>query len=314
LKKVAISGGQPIVLADANVLFGGTWGRDDTIVFAPEDVGFSRVSSTGGPVTTATTLDTRAGEGGHLWPQFLPDGKSLLFTIGTTGTNMERARIVLHSLATGTRRTLIEGGTHARYVSSGHIVYITAGALMAVPFDLATGTVKGTGVPVLDGVARSELGATQIAVSPSGSLAYVSGEPRSAIRSLVWMDRKGAITPLPLAPRAYWSPRLSPEGRRIAVGIEGSTHDVWVSDVARDTLARVTFGSDNYLPLWTPDGTRIVFQSNRTGPWNIFWMPVDRSVPEVQIVKSEHTVIPHSWSADGQTLVYTEIRSATSHI
>jgi Tol biopolymer transport system component len=89
---------------------------------------------------------------------------------------------------------------------------------------------------------------------------------------------------------------------------------VWVSEVGRDTLARVTFGSDNYLPLWTPDGTGIVFQSNRTGPWNIFWMPVYRSVPEVQIVKSEHTVIPYSWSADGQTLAYTEIRSNTSDI
>jgi Tol biopolymer transport system component len=142
----------------------------------------------------------------------------------------------------------------------------------------------------------------------------VSGEARRPSRALVWVDRKGAITSLPLPPRAYWTPRLSPDGRRVAVGIEGATHDVWVSEVGRDTLARVTFGSDNYLPLWTPDGTGIVFQSNRTGPWNIFWMPVYRSVPEVQIVKSEHTVIPYSWSADGQTLAYTEIRSNTSDI
>ena len=147
LKKVSIAGGQPIVLADAAVLLGGTWGEDDAIVFAGTDVGMSRVSSAGGPVTVATTLDARAREGGHLWPELLPDGKSMLLTVGITGTNMERARIVLHSLSSGTRRTLIEGGTNPHYVASGHIVYSTADSLMAAPFDLATGTVTGTQCP-----------------------------------------------------------------------------------------------------------------------------------------------------------------------
>jgi Tol biopolymer transport system component len=314
LKKVSITGGQPIVLADAAVLLGGTWGEDGTIVFAGADVGMSRVSSAGGPVTVATTIDAHAGEGGHLWPELLPDGKSMLLTVGTIGTNMERARIVLHSLTSGTRRTLIEGGTNPHYVASGHIVYSAAGSLMAAPFDLATGTVTGTSVPVLDGVARSELGVAQVAVSGSGLLAYVSGGERRPSRALVWMDRKGTVTPFPLPPRPYWSPRLSPDGRRIAVGIEGPTHDVWVSEVERDTLARVTYGSDNYLPLWTPDGTRLIFQSNRTGPWNIFWIPVDRSIPEAHIVKSDHTVIPSSWSSDGQTLLYSETKPGSSDV
>ena len=169
LKKVSITAGQPIVLADSPVLFGGSWGPDDTIVFAPTDVGLSRVSGSGGPVTPVTALDGKTGEGGHLWPELLPDGKSMLLTVGTTGTNMERARIVLHSLADGSRRTLIEGGTNPHYVSSGHIVYSTAGTLMAAPFNLATGTVTGTGVPVLDGISQSPVGAAQFNVSMSGS-------------------------------------------------------------------------------------------------------------------------------------------------
>ena len=312
LKKVSITAGQPIVLADSPVLFGGTWGPDDTIVFAATDVGLSRVSSSGGPVTQVTTLDGKTGEGGHLWPEFLPDGKSILLTVGTAGTNMERARIVLQPLAGGPRRTLVQSGTNPHYLPSGHIVYSVAGTVMAVPFDLATGTVTGTGVPVLDGVAQTPLGAAQLSASPTGALAYVPGGVRSPMRALVWLDRRGQATPLPLPPRPYWSPRLSPDGRRIAVGIEGATHDVWVSDVERDTLTRLTFGSDNYLPVWSPDGTRIAFQSNRTGPWNIFWAPVDRSSSEEQLVGSEDTPVPSSFSPDGQTLTYFAMNPQTS--
>ena len=312
LKKVSIAGGQPVVLADSPVLFGGTWGPDDTIVFAATDVGLSRVSSSGGPVTPATALDAKAGDGGHLWPEFLPDGKSILFTVGTTGTSMERAKIVLQPLNGGPRRTLVQGGTNPHYVPSGHIVYSTAGTLMAVPFDLETGTVTGAGVPVLDGVAQSPIGAAQFSASASGSLVFVPGALRTSNRALVWLDRQGKETPLPLPHRAYWSPRLSPDGRRIAVGIEGSTHDVWVSEVGRDTLTRLTFGSDNYLPVWTHDGKQIAFQSNRNGPWRIFWAPVDRNGSAEQIVGGNDTPIPSSFSSDGQMLAYFKMSPTTS--
>ena len=312
LKKVSIAGGLPVVLADAPVIMGGTWGPDGTIVYAPTDVGMYRVSSAGGPATPATTLDGPAGEGGHLWPEFLPDGKSILFTVGTTGTNMERARIVLHSLTTGSRRTLIQGGTHARYVSSGHIVYATAGTLMAAPFDLATGTVTGTGVPVLEGVAQSSTGASHFSVAASGALVFAPGVVQIPTRSLVWLDRTGAETRLPLPSRPYWPPQLSPDGKHIAVGIEGPTHDIWISEVGRDTLTRVTYGSDNFLPVWTPDSTRIAFQSNRSGAWNIFWTPVDRSTPPELLVASGSVSVASSFSADGRTLVYFQMGAHTS--
>jgi Tol biopolymer transport system component len=140
-------------------------------------------------------------------------------------------------------------------------------------------------------------------------------------RTLVWVDRAGKETPLPLPSRAYWPPRLSPDGRRLAVGIEGPTHDIWVSDVQRDTLARLTFGADSYWPLWTPDGKRIVFQSNRTGPWNIFSVPVDRSSPEQQVALSDTQLMALFLSPDGQEVVYGDIApsappnaSAGSHV
>jgi serine/threonine-protein kinase len=307
LKKVSIGGGRPVALADAMLLFGAAWGPDDTIVYGAGDIGLSRISSSGGQATAATSLDPRAKEDGHLWPHFLPDGKSMLLTVGTVGTNMEGARIVLYSLETGLRRVLIEGGSHAQYVASGHIVYGVGGSLMAAPFDLATGTVTGTGVPVVHGVTRSDNGVSQFSVSRSGALVYASGPVMTPKRTLVWIDRLGKETPLPLPSRAYWPPRLSPDGRRLAVGIEGPTHDIWVSDVERDTLARLTFGADSYWPLWTPDGKRIVFQSNRTGPWNIFRVPVDRSSPEQQVALSDNQLMALFLSPDGQEVVYGDI-------
>jgi serine/threonine-protein kinase len=313
LKKVSLSGGVPVTLADAGGgFFGGTWGSDGTIVFAPTDVGFARVSSNGGDARSLTTLDATKKDGGHLWPSFLPDGKSVLMTVGTVGTSLERASIDLLSLESGRRTTLIPGGTYARYVPSGHIVYGTSGTIMAVPFDVATLTVTGQAVPMVDGVVQSQMGAVQFSVSDTGTLAYVAGALRTPRRSLVWMDRTGISTPLPLPRRPYVGPRLSPDGRTIAFGIQGATHDVWISAVERDTLTRLTFGADGYWPMWTPDGTRVVFQSNPDGPWNMYSTPVDRSVAPERLLRSDRTQVALSISPDGQALAFTEIHPTTA--
>ena len=201
LKKVSIAGGLPVVLADAPVFFGGTWGPDDTIVFAPTDVGMFRVSSAGGPVTPATALD---GAKRGRWASLarVPSGWEVDASDHWDHRHQHGARSNRASfVGDGSRRTLIEGGTNPHYVSSGHIVYGTAGTLMAAPFDLATGTVTGTGVPGLDGISQSPVGAAQFNVSMSGSLVYVPGVVRSPRRSLVWVDRQGVVdaiaTPVP---------------------------------------------------------------------------------------------------------------------
>ena len=235
------------------------------------------------------------------------DGKSMLLTVGTLGTNMERARIVLHSLETGKRRVLIEGGAYAQYVESGHIVYGVGGSLMGAPFDPASGTITGASVPIFHGVTQTYLGIAQFSVSRTGALVFAPGPIMTPKRTLSWVDRKGTEIPLPLPARAYWPPRLSPDGRRLALGIEGPSHDVWVSEVDRDALSRLTSGADTYWPVWTPDGSRIIFQSNRTGPWNIFWIPVDRSGPEEQLVRSDNALVALFTSPDGRDLVYGDI-------
>jgi Tol biopolymer transport system component len=150
----------------------------------------------------------------------------------------------------------------------------------------------------------------QFSASGSGTIVFASGPVITPKRTLVWVDRAGKETPLPLPIRAYWPPRLSPDGRRLAVGIEGPTHDIWVSDVERDTLARLTSGADSYWPLWTRDGTRLVYQSNRTGPWNVFSMPVDRSGPEQHVAVSDKQLIALFMTPDGRDLVYGDISPA----
>jgi len=208
LKKVSISGGQPIALADAVLMWGATWGADDTIIFGQSDVGLSRISSSGGQTSAATTLDSTAKEGGHLWPHLLPDGKSMLLTVGTIGTNMERARIVLHSLESGKRRVLIEGGSNAQYVASGHIVYGVGGSLMAAPFDLVSGAITGASVPILHGVTRSDVGVSQFSVSRTGALVFAPGPVMTPKRTLSWVDRIGTEIPCRFP--------LEPTGRRVS--------------------------------------------------------------------------------------------------
>ena len=311
LKKVSLAGGQPVTLADAG-FFGGTWGPDDTIIFAPNDVGLARISSDGSGAQSLTTLDTAKKEGGHLWPSFLPDGKSILLTVGTIGTTLERATIDVLSLESGRRTTLIQGGVYGRYVPSGHIVYGTSATLMAVPFDLATLRVTGQPVPVIDGVVRTTLGALQYSVSHTGALAYVPGGVSTPRRTLEWVDRRGTWTEFPLPRRRFVGPRLSPDGKTIAFGVEGATHDVWMSAVERDTLTRVTFDADSYWPVWTPDGRRLVFQSNRDGPWSMYSAPVDRSAPPERLLRSDLTQIAWSVSPDGQDLAYVESHPKTA--
>ena len=191
------------------------------------------------------------------------------------------AQIVVEHLETGERRVVIEGGSHARYVPTGHLVYARAGRLLAVPFDLGRLEVTGAPVPVVEGVKRTyayTTGVTQFSFSGNGSLVYVPLGEQEVERTLVWVDRKGAIEALAAPPRAYENPRLSPDGRRVAVAIQEANTDVWVYDILRSTLTRLTFEAYNILPIWTPDGKRVTFGSDMAGgPRNLFWKPADGS-------------------------------------
>ena len=201
---------------------------------------------------------------------------------------------------------LIHGGTDAHYIPSGHLVYLSGGNLMAVPFDAKRLQVAGNAIRVLEGVRHSESGAGLFSVSATGSLAYVPGGLEQRTSRFVWVDRKGRRTPLAAPPRVYGQFSLSPDGRQVAVSIpSGPRSDIWTHDIARNNSTRLTSQGLNNLPIWTPDGKWITYQSSKGGPLNLFRMPADLSGAEQQLTKSDSRATPASWSPDGKELVFS---------
>ena len=314
LKKVSVSGGAVLTLCDVATPRGGAWGANDTIVFAPSNVaGFSQVSAAGGEPQVLTKL--KEGETNHRWPQFLPDGKTILYSIGIGGVP-DDGHIAVLRLDTGEQRVLIRGGTYPHYVPTGHLVYYRAGTVMAVPFNLARLELTGTSAPVVEGVMGStaNVGAAQFSFSSLGSLVYVPGSSQGAESKLVWVDRKGTEQPLPAPPRAYDDLSLSPDGRQVAVQLlDPSPASVWIYDIPRGTLARLTFEGTANVPVWTPDGKRIVYAISKPGANGngLAWKPADGSGAEERLMTSEFAPGTTSVSSDGKEVAFYATSPAT---
>ena len=223
LKKVAISGGAPVSLGRVGLNpLGLRWGADDTIVFGRGGAGIMKVSAASGTPEVLIPL-TGTEEVGH-GPEILPGEKAVLFTLGD-GRNWDAAQIVVHSLETGERKVLIEGGRDARYAPTGHLVYVLDATLLAVPFDVDKLEVTGGPIAVAEGIATASLtGAAQFSFSDTGVLVYVVGNALQD-RTLVWVDRDGRETPLAAEPRAYRFPRISPDGSRVALDVRDQDTD-----------------------------------------------------------------------------------------
>jgi Tol biopolymer transport system component len=307
LKKISIHGGPPVTLVKAQGIQGATWGSDDTIIYADRDAsGLKRVSSAGGTLESITHVDSTEKETGHRWPVFLPGSKAVLFAI-EKGDSPDDAQIVVQRLDTGQRKLLVQGGTFPQYVPSGYLAYVHGGTLMAVPFDVERLQVKGPAVLVTEDIRQSGNGAAQFGLSPQGSLVYVPapGRVQATQRRLVWVSRNGTEQSLAAPAHAYLEPRLSPDGRHVAVTLEEESA-IWLYDLSRETLTRLTFEGDGNNPVWTPDGKRIAFQSGKEGPSNLFWQLADGSGGLERLTTSEHAQGPDSWSPDGQLLAFTE--------
>jgi len=314
LKKVSISGGATLTLGDAGAIpTGASWGSRGMIALAITAGGvLQEVPDAGGKPHALTHFEK--GENTHRWPEFLPGGTAVLFTAGMAGPSMTNEQVAVQLIGTGERRNLVQGAMYPRYAPSGHMVYAQGGNLIAAPFDPQRLAVTGAAVPVVEGVLQSSVsGATQYSLSNTGSLVYVSGGLQSATQSrLVWVSRNGAEQPLTTPVHAYVFPRLSPDGRRVAVSIQEQEMQIWLYDLSRETLTRFTFdGNTNLNPVWTPDSKRIAFTSNKEGPLNPFWQLADGSGGLERLTTSESTQVPMSWSPDGKLLTFIELDPTT---
>jgi Tol biopolymer transport system component len=300
LKKISISGGPPVSLAEyspgqnsaAAVAIGGASWYRGSIVFGEAGGPIQQVADTGGSAHALTRLN--AGELGNYFPEFLPDGRGVLFDV-ETGAN------ITASVTTGDRHDLNLSGFLPRYAASGHIIYLQGANLMAAPFNLRNLSLTGAALPVVEGVQS-----LQYSFSSSGSLVYAPGGAQAPQLKPVWVDRKGMEQLLPAPAHNYVFPRISPDGRRIAADIEEVESQIWVYEIGRDTLSRLTFEkSNNFDPVWSPDGKRIIFKGagNR-----LYWMPSDGSGTAEALTTSALSLndVPIAWSPDGQLLAFTE--------
>ena len=316
LQKVSVSGGATITLCDARLSRGGAWGPDGTILFTPDGTpggGLSRVSAEGGACEPFTKPNTDAGEVTHRWPQWLPGGDAILYTAHSRTGGYDDASLVIDAVPDGPRKVVYRGGYHGRYLPSGHLVFVHKGTLFAAPFDLDTLKTTGAAVPAVEGVRVSPgYAGAQFAFSDGGTFVYVAGEALTLDAPIHWLSRDGTTTLLRPAPANWTALRFSPTGDRLAMRINDGQPDLWVYDWARETLSRLTFNpGQDVLPLWTPDGRRIVFSSARSGTANLYWLRSDGSGEVERLTQSENRQLAASWHPNGRVLAFDEQRPDT---
>ena len=312
LKKIAMAGGPPLTTSRLDgPSRGAVWGESDIIIAASGTpaTGLLRIPAGGGELSVLTRPDRNAGERDHLWPQLLPGGKTVLFTVTSLNGGIDAARIAALDLASGRWRTLLEGASQAQYVPSGHVVYVAGGALWAVAFDVRRVETLGTPTVVVPSVVILSTETAEFDVARDGTLVYVAhGGADDRPRTLVWVDRSGRESSIAAPPRAYANVRLSPDGSRVAVQIDDQGHDIWVLDLARETLTPVTTdpGQDE-SPVWTADGRRIIFSSQAGGTLgSLFWRAADGTGVAEPLMASESSQRPTDVLPDGTRVLFSQ--------
>ncbi len=299
LKKVSLAGGEAVTLCDSIPWAGalvGSWAEDGTIIFDSFAPGLQRISADGG-VPEILSGPSPWGASPQ-FPQVLPGGKAILFTAG--------AQIDVLVLKTNERRTVLGNATCARYVRSGHLIFLRRKTLFAVPFDLKELSVTGSAVPIPDRARLDWAGnMAQMAFSQNGTMAYVPVESDASKRTLVWLDRQGQAELLEAAASSYWLPALSPDGTKVAVTItnESREHQIHIYDLTREALTQLTTEGSNLTPLFSPDSKFVVYSSKRAIRSGLYRRTIDGSDPEELL--TQEALLASSFSQDGRFLACT---------
>ena len=318
LKRIPVTGGAALPLADAPDQRGAWWGEDDTIVFSPDrraGTRLMRVAANGR--SDATPLRTAAKHGGQeAWPQVLPGGSAVLYTSSASPGLFNDADLVVQPLPTGVPKVVLRGGYHGRYVPSGHLVYIHSGTLFAATFDLDRLEVTSQPVPILEGVRSNSITAgAQFSISNGGMLAYLPGPSIGAGTVPHLMTRDGETTAMKMAPANWFNIVFAPDGTRVAMDLRDQALDIWVHDIERGTLARLTSDpAPDYKPVWAPDGRRIAFASTRANPpiANLYAQSADGTGVATRLTVSENAQQPGSWHPSGKYLLIEEVNPESS--
>jgi serine/threonine-protein kinase len=308
LMKVSALGGAPVrLVATADRPGGGTWRADGTIVFATS-AGLFQVSENGGEPRLLMKPDPRRNERRYMWPQFMPGGRSVLFTIipedSTAG-----AQIGLLDLQTLATRIVSKEGSAAQYASTGHLVYASGRTLKAIAFDADLQQTRGDPVslPDIEVATAPDNGAAEFALSSAGTLLFIAPDMSGGLRTLSWVDRQGKEEPLGLAPGRYQYPRVSPDGTRVALDISSANRDIWIWNRQRQSLTKLTNGpTEDMTPVWSPDGQRVFFASDRTGNFDVYSQAADGATDARVEYTGPGFQTPVSFTPDGARLIVFE--------
>ena len=318
IRRVPLGGGPSVPIVAAAQLFGISWGEGDLIVYAGSNGGLLEVPASGGNATQLTTPDIDRGEFTHRLPHVLPGGDAVLFTLTRSRfTRWDEAETWVHSRRTRTAKLLITGGADARYVSSGHLLYVREGALLAVPFDLDRLEVTGGAVGVVPDVMQAayiaglpnETGAMQASVSATGTLAYIPGGTHKPTEySVLQFDRAGQGGPLAIPPQDFRTLRISPDGTSMVLASVGRDRGLWLYGFARETFGRLTAAGASLSPIWARDGQRIAYSIGTSGD-NLHWTRADGPASSEPLVKSPLNLVPAAWAPGDRQLYYYSIPS-----
>jgi serine/threonine-protein kinase len=311
IEKVPLTGSAPEeIYASQSFTPGFWWTPDNTILFGNYSSGLGRIPLAGGTPEAVTTLDSAAGEISHRFPQLLPDGKTVIYTAKTKDmASFDEALVVAQRLDGTKRKVLVKGGYYGRYLPSGHLVYLRGTTAFAVQFDPEQMELIGSPVQVEQGGALDNGGTVCLGISTSGVAVFAPASSAFDINStsLVWLDQAGSVRPLYDTLRNYAAALLSPDGQKVAVGIASANDDIWIYDIPRGLLTRLTYGwGNNNSPVWSADGSSVIYSAEKGQTANLYRKPWDGSGGEERLTVSANPQTPIDVTPDGKFLSFDE--------